>query len=339
MAPQLTPTKKARIWQYHLEGKKNREIAREMNRDHTTIDHLIRQMKLNPDPYFRTSGHGPPRKLSDRDLRLARREIDTGGCADGAEVKRKFFPEVGDSTVRAALAGMGLNGRVRRKKPLFRDVHVAKRRIFADQYRSWDLTQVKTLWFSNESKFNLIGSDGKRYCRRRVGEEFLPRNVMKVVKHGGGSVMVWGVISWSGTGELYRIVGNLNSPGYVRILDTALMRSLDDAGVEVEDMTFVQDNAPIHTSRVASAWFTDNGMKKLDWPPSSPDMNIIEHAWAILDHQLRKRNPLPTNLNQLWQFLAEEWEALDINEIRNLYRSVPRRIEALYKAKGSYTRY
>jgi len=35
--------------------------------------------------------------------------------------------------------------------------------------------------FSDESQFNLIGSDGKRYCQRDVGEEFMERNIQKTV--------------------------------------------------------------------------------------------------------------------------------------------------------------
>lgn len=44
-------------------------------------------------------------------------------------------------------------------------------------------------------------------CWRRPGEEFLPRNVQKVVKHGRRIVMVWGCISWNEMGQLYCVIG------------------------------------------------------------------------------------------------------------------------------------
>jgi hypothetical protein len=47
----------------------------------------------------------------------------------------------------------------------------------------------KTVWYSDEKKFNLFGSDGRKYCHRRVGEEFLDQNVIKTMKHGGGSLI------------------------------------------------------------------------------------------------------------------------------------------------------
>ena len=37
--------------------------------------------------------------------------------ASSAELKRKYFPDVGDSTLRRALANMGLKGRERGRKP------------------------------------------------------------------------------------------------------------------------------------------------------------------------------------------------------------------------------
>ena len=54
----------------------------------------------------------------------------------------------------------------------------------------------RLVWYSDESKFNLFGWDGKQYCWRRVGEKLLERNVVKKVKHRGGSIMMWGCISW-----------------------------------------------------------------------------------------------------------------------------------------------
>lgn len=117
MAPHLTPTKKACAWQYHCDGISNAGIARRMGRDSSTIDRLINRMTQNPDPYYRPPGRGRPRKLNGRNLRLARRKIESGEVASSAELKRKYFPDVGDSMLRSALANMGLKGRERGRKP------------------------------------------------------------------------------------------------------------------------------------------------------------------------------------------------------------------------------
>ena len=54
--------------------------------------------------------------------------------------------------------------------------------------------------FSDESKFNLVGSDGHLWCWRRPGEEFDSCFTKKVVKHGGGNIMVWGCLTAKGVG-------------------------------------------------------------------------------------------------------------------------------------------
>ena len=68
-------------------------------------------------------------------------------------------------------------------------------------------------------------------------------------------------------------------------------------------------------------------------------MNIIEHAWDLVDRCLHAWGTLPSNLEELWIALKEEWEKLDLGSILNLYSSVPHRVKALQCAKGSYTKY
>ena len=74
------------------------------------------------------------------------------------------------------------------------------------------------VFFSDESKFNLIGNDERNFTWRRQGERLSPKCVKKTVKFGGGSVMVWGIMSAAGVGPLVRIQGTVNADVYKRIL-------------------------------------------------------------------------------------------------------------------------
>jgi transposase len=167
----------------------------------------------------------------------------------------------------------------------------------------------------------------------------LPQNVKKEVKHGGGSLQVWGCLTWGGTGHLHRVDGRMNAVQYCEILQDSFFGSLNDHSLDVSDIIFVQDNDPKHTSKLAKKWFIDHDIELLNWAPCSPDMNIIEHAWDEVDRHLRARNPLPRNLDELWDALVEEWGKLDISYVRRLYESMPHRVKALAAAKGRYTKY
>jgi hypothetical protein len=51
------------------------------------------------------------------------------------------------------------------------------------------------------------------------------------------------------------------------------------------------------------------------------------------------RRPLPTNKDDLWLAVKEEWAKLDLAKIRSLYDTYDHRIQALVDAEGGHTRY
>jgi hypothetical protein len=85
-------------------------------------------------------------------------------------------------------------------------------------------------------------------------------------------------------------------------------------------------------------WFATK-VDVLPWAANSPDLNIIEHVWDHLNRKVRARRPPPTNEDQLWEALQEEWCAIDESFITKPYDSLPRRVRAAHKAKGGNTRY
>ena len=74
-----------------------------------------------------------------------------------------------------------------------------------------------------------------------------------------------------------------------------------------------------------------------DWPAQSPDLNIIEPLWADLKARVAKCRP--TNIEALWKNSEEQWVMIPTFKIKNLYESMPRRIQEVIKNKGMNTRY
>ena len=76
----------------------------------------------------------------------------------------------------------------------------------------------KILW-TDESKLNLVKSDGAQKVWRKEGEAFKINCIRGTVKFGGGNVMVWGSITWNGAEKLEFIDGIMGSEVYVNILN------------------------------------------------------------------------------------------------------------------------
>ncbi|KAK1803211.1 hypothetical protein P4O66_021730, partial [Electrophorus voltai] len=132
-------------------------------------------------------------------------------------------------------------------------------------------------------------------------------NIIPTVKHGGGSIMLWGCFSAAGTGRLVRVKGKLNAAMYRDILEENLLQSALDLRLG-QRFIFQQDNDPKHTAKITEEWLQDNSVNVLEWPSQSPDLNLIEHLWRDLKMGVPRHSP--PNLMELERFCKEEWEKL-----------------------------
>jgi hypothetical protein len=94
-----------------------------------------------------------------------------------------------------------------------------------------------------------------------------------------------------------------------------------------------------YTSKKADQWFSDNNIIPLKWPAQSPDLNPIEHLWHHLKSKLQQYDTPPTGVHELWERVAEEWTEIPPETCQRLIESMPRRIQAVLKAKGGHTKY
>ncbi len=75
-----------------------------------------------------------------------------------------------------------------------------------------------------------------------------------------------------------------------------------------------------------------------NWPPSSPDLNIIENIWRLLKSRLKTR-PAILDIEALKAALQEEWDKLTQEEIRQYIVSMPERVMEACEKKGLATQF
>ena len=130
-------------------------------------------------------------------------------------------------------------------------------------------TGKKVLW-TDKTKIELFGRNDKRYVWRKPNAAFEEKNLMPTVKHGGGSILVWGCFAASGTGRLAHINGTMNSLAYQDILEENLAPSVKDLKLG-RRWIMQQDNDPKHTSKSTQAWFQQ--VKSMAKSRSRPQSN------------------------------------------------------------------
>ena len=99
---------------------------------------------------------------------------------------------------------------------------------------------------SDETKTNCLGSDGCKWVWKKPGEGLGDRLVEGTVKFGGGSIMIWGCMTWEGVGYATKIDGRMDCSLYLQILRDELLNSLEHYGLNPPDIIFQQDNNPKH---------------------------------------------------------------------------------------------
>ncbi len=112
----------------------------------------------------------------------------------------------------------------------------------------------------------------KMFTLHKDGEGY--KKIAKTLKLPGGSVMVWGRMSATGTGEQQFIEGTMIDNMYCDILKQSMIPSLRRLGRRA---VFQHDNDPKHTSKMTTVLLKKLRVKVMDWPSISPDLNPIEH--------------------------------------------------------------
>ena len=239
------------VIKHYQNGASQREIAAKTFLPRETVQYIIQKYKKT-NYIGNLFGRGRKRKTKVIRDRLINRRFKVDRQKPASAIKGEIEKELGIAlhvdTIRRRAHEGSLFVRVARKKPY---VNMKSRRNRIN-YTKEMLQKPAGFWdtvvWSDESQFNLFGSDGKMVWGSR-NEEFNPICTVPIptVKHGGGSVTVKGCFGHNGPDRLYVLDWIINRFYYREILEQNLLPSIEKLDLQ-NKCVFMHDSDLKHTS-------------------------------------------------------------------------------------------
>lgn len=273
-------------------------------------------------------------KLSQRDERRLLR-LASNSPLSSAQLTSTLDLPISASRTRAYLTkSVSLRHMKVKHAPALSQQHKDRRIRWARAHVKWSVPQLGKVVFSDEKRFNLDGPDGFNYYWHDIRK---PETVLSRRQNGGGGIMVWGAFSAFGVSKLALLKGRQNTQCYLKVMDEYLLHYTDDK----LPVTWIyqQDNAPIHVSQAARSWFSSQGIRLMDWPSRSPDLNPIENVWGWLARAVYAENRQFLTVSDLTKCVMEQWDKMPGNLTKKLIFSMQQRALEILERQGLTTHY
>lgn len=222
----------------------------------------------------------------------------------------RYDIKVSTRTVQRDLLAMGKHPRVRRPIPTRDRQELAVKRAFAREHRN---TDAKTIAFSDESWITCNECTGRIEWVKKNQKPF---PMERRARWNTPSAMVWACVGHNyksslivfpsrmedGEGQLRTF--RLDATNYVRrclsvVAPTLLRRKL----------ILQQDGARSHVAKRTKAYLARKKLPYLkNWPPYSPDLNMIEPLWKELNCRIGAL--CPQSQAELLRAAKKAWKAL-----------------------------
>lgn len=205
-------------------------------------------------------------------------------------------------------------------KPRLTESQKLKRLEWAKKYINFNWSKVL---FSDEATIYLDNS-GK--CWYLIGHRKINRTTKCIIKRN-----IWGFITLDFGLCDYKIFEyNLNANKYENILIEHLVTIYNN------EYSYQQDNHPVHTSKEIKKLLSEKGIKTIDWPANSPDINPIENLWGLIK---RKLSEIILTIDNFEQKIREVIECIDYSSIYNMISNMHLRVQKVIDNEGDIIDY
>ncbi|KAF0758706.1 hypothetical protein AaE_003851 [Aphanomyces astaci] len=146
--------------------------------------------------------------------------------------------------------------------------------------------------------------------------------------------MVWGAFSAMGKTELACLEDSQDSGAYIGTLSDYLFPYIDD--YYGRDCVCQHGNALIHASRETKSFLNEHGVRVMEWPAKSQDLNLIENMRGVLARAVYVQFATKPDLVAA---ISKAWDEVGQNLIEKLLQSMPNRWVSVLELKGGKTKY
>jgi transposase len=222
-------------------------------------------------------------------------------------------------TIRRARRALGRHPVHAKVRQSLTERHAALRLAFCREHLNDNLKQ----WvFADETGFELDSHNQVYWIKRgeaRPMEFKLPSRVR---------INVWAAISWSVRSTLWVATARVTGEQYAAILQEHLLPLLPWGRKKL-----VQDRATFHRTQAVRDQLSEFKVREMeDFPPCSPDLNIIEHVWSWMKHTVASSHP--TNRDELESAIRAAWRHLTQAAIQNFISHVGTVMRQIIAANG-----
>jgi transposase len=336
----LSDAEKGLVVGMHTAGMRGAHIAQELEMPPSTVYTVLQNFRLR-GTVVSPKSPGRPRKLTNRNMRHLERVLHDDRRIPLMEITNQMadIAKVSCRTVRNALNDLGYRNRVAAKKPFLIKKHKVDRLAFAKQHRNWTEEDWKNIIWTDESCFEVGKNSRQIRVWRKPYERYESKCLAPIFKSGRTSVLIWGAFSGFDKCPLVIMPPHRRSASdFVDIVYEGTLSGFYFLHDHPEDLTLMEDGAPVHRSMLPNLWRQAHGIKKLKWPANSPDLNPIENLWKILKDGVQNTSR-PRNKEELVESLNAVWEELPFEILQTLIASMPTRMKEVIDAKGGSTRF
>lgn len=331
---QLSTETKYQILLQLQEGIPIRSLAYRFGVNQKTIKRW--KQRSHTDSLQRKFGSGRKRKLNSKKEKKLEKIFDNNRSKGSKRLKGVIKNELDIAmtprTVRNYRNRMGWVPVHPRTIPFLTMSHKKERMTFAEIYSEY---AFKNVIFTDETKIDIFRNTAivfKKNDEQRPTKEQSSSNI---------SAMVWGGISWNGKTKLAfaqdyyeNSKSRMNSAIYLEILRNRLLPFIDKK-YSPGPWMLLQDNAPIHKSKLVSNFLQEKNIQTINFPPKSPDCNPIEKIWNELKRMVEEKKP--KNRQELKSAIKTSWSEISVKKIRCQIQHLNKTLRKILENNGDFT--